>query len=131
MTEFDFSLRTVGKEGQKGRYSQSFHWDVKHFGSKRWVVLGYLDVDWPRLEEENKLSKSEIVDLCLEQLNKAPERKKYQKRVPKPLYGTLERYKEKFVDGEQPYIIYEFVTDDPKNKLFLGEPPKHSLSYSE
>ena len=128
MTQFNFSLRTVGEDGQKGRYSQSFHWDVKQFGSKRWVVLGYIDVDWPKIEEQNNLSKQEIIDTCLEQLNRAPERKKYQKREPKPLYGKLEKYKAKFVDAEQPYIIYEFITDDPKNVLFLGEPPRHTLT---
>jgi hypothetical protein len=117
-------LRTVNSEGKKGRYSQTMHWDVKGFGKNRWVVLGYIDLDWTKSD----INKEDIVDCCLEYLNKAPERKKYAKKQPTPPYGKLERYKEKFVDSENPYIICEFITDDGKNNNFIGDAPKVTLT---
>ena len=117
-------LRTVNSEGKKGRYSQTMHWDVKGFGKNRWVVLGYIDVNWPNMD----IDKEDVLLGCLQVLNKVPERKKYAKKQPQAPYGKLERYKEKFVDGEKPYIICEFITDDNKNESFIGDPPKVTLT---
>lgn len=127
MDDFKFSLRNVGKNGEdkRGRYSNSMYWDVKNFGKSKWVVLGYIDIDWPYLELKHSLSKSDILDKCLEELNKAPERKKYQKRESRPLYGKLEKYNAQFVNDEKPYIIYQFITDDHKNEFFIGDPPRN------
>lgn len=125
MDNTDFSLRNVSRDDQvkHGRYSGTMHWDVKGFGKSKWVVLGYIDIDWPYLEIRDSLTKEDIIDNCLQVLNQAPPRKKYQKKEPKPLYGVLEKYKADFVAGEKPHIVYQFVTDDSKNEFFLGEPP--------
>lgn len=117
-------FRTVNNEGKKGRYSQTMHWDVKGFGKNRWVILGYIDIDWPSME----LNKEDVLEECLTFLNTTPERKKYSKKEPRPPYGKLERYKEKFVDGEHPHIICQFITDDGKNESFIGDPPKVTLT---
>lgn len=116
-------LRPVDKENKKGRYSQTMHWDVPGFGKNKWVAIGYLDVDWISMENEG-LTKDEIVEICVSFLNTAPPKKKYAKKQPRPLYGKIERYKEKWIDGEDPHVIFEFVTDDPSNENFIGTPPK-------
>jgi len=120
-------LRAVNNENKKGRYSQTMHWDIRGFGKSKWVAIGYLDVDWPLLESEG-LTKDEIVEICIDFLNTPPVRKKYAKKDPRPLYGKIERYKEKWVGGESPHVIFEFITDDPDNENFIGKPPKVTLT---
>lgn len=116
-------LRPVDKENKKGRYSQTMHWDVKGFGKNKWVAIGYLDVDWVAMEKEG-LTKDEIVEICIGFLNTAPPRKKYAKKEPRPPYGKIERYKEKWIDDGDPHVIFQFITDDPSNENFIGTPPK-------
>ena len=116
-------LRPVNKEDKKGRYSQTMHWDVPGFGKNKWVAIGYLDVDWVAMEKDG-LSKEEIVEICVSFLNTAPPRKKYAKKEPRPPYGKIERYKEKWIDDGDPHVIFEFITDDPSNENFIGTPPK-------
>jgi hypothetical protein len=116
-------LRPVNKEDKKGRYSQTMHWDVPGFGKNKWVAIGYLDVDWVAMEKDG-LSKEEIVEICISFLNTAPPRKKYAKKEPRPPYGKIERYKEKWIDDGDPHVIFEFITDDPSNENFIGTPPK-------
>ena len=99
------------------------HWDVKGFGKNKWVAIGYLDVDWVAMEKEG-LTKDEIVEICIGFLNTAPPRKKYAKKEPRPPYGKIERYKEKWIDDGDPHVIFEFITDDPSNENFIGTPPK-------
>lgn len=127
MSKFNFSLRNVGKNGEEkvGRYSNSMYWDIPGFSKNKWVVLGYIDIDWPYLELKESLTKEDIIEKCLEELNKAPDRKKYQKREPRPPYGKLEKYNAQFIGGETPHIIYQFIIDDCKNNFFIGEPPKN------
>lgn len=123
--KIDFSLRNVSKDKEEkyGRYSQTMHWDVKDFGKKKWVVIGYIDINWPSLCETG-MSKQEIINSCLEELNKIPERKKYQKKESRPLYGHLEQYRAAFIEhAEKPCIIYEFITNDANNSFFIGDPP--------
>ena len=116
-------LRPVDKENKKGRYSQTMHWDVPGFGKKKWVAIGYLDVDWPTMEQQG-LTKDEIVEICVGFLNTPPPRKKYAKKEPRPPYGKIQRYKEKWIDDGDPHVIFEFITDDPSNENFIGTPPK-------
>lgn len=127
MDDFKFSLRNVGKNGEdkRGRYANSMFWDVKDFGKSKWIVLGYIDIDWPYLQQKYGISEERIIEKCLEQLNKTPERKKYQKKESRPLYGKLEKYKANFVGGDSPYIIYQFVIDDHRNEFFIGDPPRN------
>lgn len=111
------------EEGLKsGRYSGSFHWEVKDFSEKSWVVLGYLDVDWISLREQEGLSQDEILLGCLTHLNKVPERKKHSKKDPKPKYGLLEPYKADFkAKDNKPFIIVQFKTNERNNPNFWCE----------
>lgn len=122
-------LRPVNKQDKKGRYSQTMHWDVPGFGKNKWVAIGYLDIDWPMMIDEG-LTKDEIIEICVGLLNTPPPRKKYAKKEPRPLYGKIERYKEKWIEGDDPHVIFEFLTDDPDNDNFIGKPPKVSSGKS-
>jgi len=114
-------IRNSPEEGFRfGRYSGSFHWEIKDFALKRWVVLGYLDVDWPKLKESK--SEDQILLGCLQYLNKVPERKKHAKKDPKPKYGYLEPYKADFkIKNNNAYIIVQFKTNEQNNPNFWSE----------
>jgi hypothetical protein len=128
--ECDFrQICNSGCEGTKaGRYSQSMHWEVDGFGSSKWVVLGYLDIDWVKLKNEDYLSERDIIERCLVHLNIAPEKKKYQKKQPEPKYGKLEPYKVDFkmTKENKPVIIVQFLTNQHNNEQFWAEGPLQS-----
>jgi len=117
------------EEKRKGRYHGSMFWAVKGFGNKRWVVGAYLDVDYiPYLEQG--LGGDEIVQRCLNYLNRPPKRKKFQKKTEKPLYGSLESYSHRLglnghalANGNR-FIEVLLITDQRKNKNFWGEGTK-------
>jgi len=111
------------EEGFKdGRFSGSFHWDIKEFSDKKWVVLGYLEVDWPSIIREENLTQEDIVTGCLKFLNIVPERKKRAKKDPRPKYGLLESYKADFkVKNGKAFIIAQLKTSDQANSHFWGE----------
>ena len=87
MAEFGKILPTWNPNDRKrGRYSGSRY----NTGSKdRYPVLAYIDGDFASYLEEG-LSPEEIVWACINFLNTPPPRKKFAKRQPKPLYGTLD-----------------------------------------
>lgn len=117
-------IPTSGIEGVKsGRYSQSMHWEIPEFGTSKWVVLGYIDIDWPKLKDEHYLSETDIIERCLNHLNETPVRKKFQKKQPVPKFGKLEPYKADFKISKNPYIIVQFLTDDHSNENFWSEGP--------
>lgn len=117
---YEFLYSKKGQPKKKARYHGSIFSKVKGFGSKRWVVCGYLDVDYvPYLEEG--LSEEEIARRCIEHLNKPPARKKYQKKKLKPMYGNLSLYSYKLKNDGEPYIEVVVVTDERKNKNFWGQ----------
>ena len=129
--KIECSFREIGnsctEQTRLGRYSQSMHWEVDGFGSDKWVVLGYIDLDWQKLINEDLLSERDIITRCLNHLNVAPERKKFQKKEPEPKFGKLEFYKADFkVKNGNPHIIVQFLTNQHNNELFWGEGPLHS-----
>jgi len=103
-----------------GRYHGSCFWNVKEFGSKRWVVAAYIKPDDPQVLESGSVE--DVAKECIEYLNQPPPRKKYAKRQPKPKYGNLEYYSSKLVEirGEK-CISALFVVDCRKNKNFWGK----------
>lgn len=107
---------------KKGRYHGSMFWDVKGFGSRRWVVGAYLDVDYASYMKYG-MGKDEIIQACLNHLNRAPPRKKFQKTTKKPLYGDLEVYRGtlKVDDRGKPFIEVLLITNQRKNKNFWSE----------
>jgi hypothetical protein len=115
------------EETRSGRYSQSMHWEVDGFGSSKWVVLGYIDIDWPTLIKESYLNEKDILQRILNHLNTPPERKKFQKKDPTPKYGKLEPYKADFkIKNGKPFIIAQFLTNQHDNEHFWGEAPIQS-----
>ena len=108
---------------KKGTYHGSVWHDVEGWGIKKWVVTAILDVDHRTLIAEG-MSMEEILAGCFAFLNMPPERKKFQRRKRKPLYGNLEPYPHrhgtKIVDGKE-YIWVALVTDKRKCKEFFGE----------
>ena len=103
-----------------GRYHGSCFWDVKNFGSKKWVIAAYIKIEDTAILEES--STEDITKRCVEYLNQPPPRKKYAKKIPKPKYGSLEYYSARIVDNDEGrYISALLVTDARKNKLFWGK----------
>jgi len=114
-------------ETRSGRYSQSMHWEVDSFGFSKWVVLGYIDVDWANMVRDQLLSEKDIVHRILNHLNTAPEKKKYQKKDPEPKYGKLEPYKADFkIKNGKQFIIVQFLTNQHDNPNFWGDAPIQS-----
>tara|TARA_B100000676_G_C17925005_1_gene757641 strand:- start:594 stop:1109 length:516 start_codon:yes stop_codon:yes gene_type:complete len=112
-------------EGPKksGSYHGSVWHEVSGFGVSKWVVGCYVIVDYEKYRADG-LTDDEIVRGCVEFLNCPPKRKKYAKRTPKPLYGTLDdmpvRHQFKEKNGEK-CIMMMLVTDQRKNRNFFGE----------
>lgn len=109
--------------GKCGQYHGSVWPEVKDFGLKRWVVGGYVAVDYERYRSLG-YTDEEIVRGCVEFLNCPPKRKKYAKRTPRPLYGNLEDMpvRHKFMEkAGKKCIMMCLVTNQRKNKHFLGE----------
>ena len=114
-------IMNISKKTKYGRYHGSCFWDIKGYGSKKWVVgvkIGIDDSD-NQLEE---LTNDAIIKGCMNHLNTVPPRKKYAKKKPKPKYGFLECYKAtvKEEDGAK-YISALLVTDSIKSKFFWGK----------
>ena len=68
----------VSGKTKKGRYHGSVFPSVKFFGTKKWVVATYIE-----LEDETLLDKMElqdVIDGCFEKLNTPPPRKSMQKK---------------------------------------------------
>lgn len=109
-----------------GRYHGSDFPDVEQFGTKRWVVGAYIMVDYESLREEGKTD-DEIVQGCIKFLNQPPPRRKFQRKIRKPVYGNLNPtpVSYAFVErGGAEVIATLMVTDKRKNKKFWGEGPK-------
>ena len=65
------------------RFHGSNFWNVKGFGTSRWVLGGYIVVDWDSLANDG-YTNEEIFKGCAKFLNKPPERKRFQKRIKRP-----------------------------------------------
>ena len=117
----DLSPVSSGNSRKKfGKYHGSCFWDVPNFGSKKWVIGVYIDV-----EDKSVMSKytiDEVLEGCVNFLNRPPPRKKYAKREPKPLFGSLEMYKAKMVVRNGVKVLSALlITDQKKNRLLWGK----------
>jgi len=110
---------------KKGRYHGSMFWEVSGFGVKKWVVATNIKVDH-LLYLEAGYTEKEIIDGCLDFLNKPPPRKKYQrKKTNKPKYGELELHSYKVKEGET-WIQALLIVNDRNNRHFWGKGQKLS-----
>ena len=109
-----------GDRPRYGRYHGSCFWDVKDFGSKKWVVAAYIKIEDAAVFEDH--TTEDLARACVEYLNTPPSRKKYAKKTPKPKYGSLEYYRGKVIerDGDK-FISALLVTGSRKNRLFWGK----------
>ncbi len=108
---------------KKGRYHGSMFWEVPGFGVKRWVIATNIKVDHLMYLEAGYTEK-EIIDGCIDYLNKPPPRKKYQrKKTNKPKYGELELHSYR-VKEDDTCIQALLVVSDRNNKHFWGNGQK-------
>ena len=104
-----------------GRYHGSCFWDIVSFGSKKWVVGAYINLEDQNLFDDEH-NAEDLAKACVDYLNQPPPRKKYAKRKPKPKYGKLEVYKAKVIQkDDKRYISALLVVDSIRNKLFWGK----------
>ncbi len=127
MDSLKYNIREIPKtslyksenaELKRGRYISSV-FPLEGYGTKRWVVGCYIDIDSDVAEEEQIQVIQEIVD----ELNQPPKRKKFERKRTSPLYGNLEIFSAKFKkssDGAT-YAEVLLVTDDRSNEYFWGE----------
>ena len=76
-----------------GSYHSSNFWNVKGYASSRWMAVFNISVDYEKYIKEHELSLVEIAELCLADMSKIPERKKFTKRLRRPPFGNLELYR--------------------------------------
>ena len=109
------------KKKKKGRYHGSF-FAVDGFGINCWVVGVYIIIDDYEHYSNSGHTDEQIAQGCVDYLNKPPVRKKYQRRVSKPLYGKLEIYRADYKESEDgDYFEALLITDERKNKHFWSE----------
>ena len=114
----EHELISDGKKTKFGRYHGSMFWNIPGFGSKKWVVAARIKVE----DAVNDLTEQEIIEGCIAYLNTPPPRKKFQRRIKKPKYGSLELYKANFIEvGGSCYISALLVTDQRNSKYFWGK----------
>jgi len=115
--EYGFAARDEKK--RDGRYHGSMFWDVKGFGSKRWVVAGQLDLDAELKQRlDQGVPERQLVEACLQFLNQPPPREKFQRKTSRPLYGNLEYYRHRL---KKDCIEVLVITDQKKNDRFWSE----------
>jgi hypothetical protein len=109
-------------ERRYGRYHGSV-FTKKIAPRGRWVAYIYIDVDWRRVLREEEIGEDEMVERCIDYLNKPPPRKKFQRKHNKPLYGNLSAPVEyKLTEySDRPCIQVLLTTDVRRCPYFWGE----------
>lgn len=103
------------EELKHGRYLTSSY-RISDYGTKRWVIGGYLKADWKKYKVL-RWHDSEILKRCINYLNSITVNKKGKRK-----YGNLELFNFKFLKkfGEEVAVV-ELIIDDRKNDNFWGE----------
>ena len=118
-----FSSTEDRKETRFARYHGSNFWKIQGFGVSRWVIGGYLQINWQELMEQGH-SIEDIFRGCVKHLNKPPERRKFQRRITKPLFGILQpeaiKISPREKNGRQVLEVLA-VTNKRKSKYVWGE----------
>ena len=105
------------------RYHSSNFWNIQGFGVSRWVIGGYIAIDWKELMSKG-FSIEDVFRGCVKFLNKPPARKKFQKRITKPLFGILQPEAVKVAPRERNgRLVLEvlMVTNKRKSRYAWGE----------
>ena len=107
------------KKKRFGRYHGSMFWNVPGFGKKKWIVATRIEFEQDIPED---LSEQEVINGCMEYLNTPPPRRKFQRRITKPKYGSLEFYSGKIITkDDKKYISALLITDQRTSKHFWGK----------
>ena len=112
-----------GDETRFARYHGSNFWSIKGFGVNRWVIGGYIAIDWKQLMQEGH-SVEDIYRGCVKFLNKPPVRRKFQKRITKPLFGILQPEPVKLTPRERDgQLVLEvlMITNKRRSRFVWGE----------
>jgi hypothetical protein len=106
------------EEKKAGRYMTSIY-SIDGFGRNRWVVGGYLKIDWAKYKIL-RWHDSEVVKRCINYLNSITINKKGTKK-----YGNLQLHNfNKIEKFGQEIAVVELIIDDRKNENFWGEGEK-------
>lgn len=127
MENLNYNLRQIPKtslykdnnaELRRGRYLSSV-FPLEGFGTKKWVVGCYIDLD----NEIPQDKEQEVAESIVAELNQPPERRKFERKKTSPLYGNLEIFSAKFKKSAegQFYVEMLLVTDERSNEHFWGE----------
>ena len=81
-----FSSTEDRKETRFARYHGSNFWKIQGFGVSRWVIGGYLQINWQELMEQG------LYRRYLSRLRKAPKQATRKKKVSKKNYQAFIRY---------------------------------------
>jgi len=114
---------------KNGLYSSCMFYGVKGFGSKVWVVIVNIDLDYDKHDSEGK-SLEEIAKECVEYLNTPPKSKYGKRRKRKPTYGSFhdEPYRAYLKEkNSKKYIQALLLVSDRKRSCFWGAGEKLSL----
>ncbi len=102
-----------------GRYHGSMFWNIPGFASKKWVIAARIKVSDQipvSIEDED------LVNGCVEFLNTPPPRKKFQRRIRKPKYGSLELHSAKVMRKQDGVFISALlITTERNSKHFWGK----------
>jgi len=116
----------TNKKIKHGLYGGSVYHGVKGFGSKVWVVIVNIDLDYDKHTLEGK-DLEEITKECIEYLNTPPKSKYGKRRKRKPLYGLFHDEPHRAYLREKnnkKYIQALLVVSDRKRKCFWGKGEK-------
>ena len=121
--EFGSLFETENKKIKYGKYSGSHFYSIPGFGSKCWVIIANIDVDYDKYIAQG-MTPENIVESCIEFLNAPPKSRYGKKRRRKPLYGKFRDMPYKFtlkeIDGLK-YIQAFLIVEDKRRKHFWGE----------
>ena len=119
-------LASSTNKTKHGLYSKSIYHGIKGFGTKAWVVVVNINLDYDKHVSKGQDLK-EITKGCIEYLNTPPKSKYGKRRKRKPLYGTFRdephRISLKEKDGKK-YIQALLIVDSRRRKCFWGEGEK-------
>lgn len=111
LEQYEPLLSPTGGRQKKGSYHGSYFWDIKGFGTTKWVLAAIIDSEKGPDED---MDPHEFIEGCIEHLNTP-----IGKRKKKRLYGNLELHKFSARDDGGYTVL--LTTDERLNKSFWGK----------
>ena len=112
---------TTSNRKYDGVYHRSNFFSIKGFRDTKWMIVMTFESNIAAMKNQG-YENNDIVNACVEYLNRAPEKKKYARKEPQPKYGNLELYRFSFRPvGEGEVLQLMLLTDQKKNKFLKGK----------